>query len=54
VELCPASFHATCPHAIREGDRVQIHRVLVAWNEAGHNSTGVCVNCILDAIKEME
>lgn len=52
-----------CKHC--HGERIVIHersdkstypetlwtcpRVVVAYNEAGHNSTGVCLDCILEA-----
>jgi len=31
---------------------VKCSRVVVAVNEGGYNSTGVCLDCILEAIKE--
>lgn len=42
-----------CKHArtgAKEGEHV-IPRVVIAWNEGGHCSTGVCLDCILDAAK---
>jgi hypothetical protein len=29
-------------------------RVIVATNESGYNSTGVCIDCLLEALKELE
>ena len=31
------------------GERVRCPRVVVAINEGGHNSTGVCLDCIIEA-----
>lgn len=38
----------TCPHII---DGV-IPRVVIAYNEAQHNSTGVCLDCLLEYVEQ--
>jgi len=49
-----------CPHCyVRKDvgggeDLVICPRVVVAWNESGFNSTGVCLDCILAAIDKIE
>ncbi len=29
-------------------------RVIIAFNEGGHDSTGICLDCILEAVKTLE
>lgn len=55
-----------CPHCdgpfTRIDDRVWRHkrtywtcpRVIVAINEGGYNSTGVCLDCVIDAVEEIK
>ena len=49
-----------CPHCyVRKDvggreDLVICPRVVVAWNESGFNSTGVCLDCIKAAIEREE
>ena len=47
-----------CRHCYDEGstylERTWIcPRVVIAKNEAGYNSTGVCLDCILEAVEEI-
>ncbi len=44
-----------CRHCRPVDGRKQSHvcpKVVVAQNEGGHNSTGVCLDCILEAARE--
>src|SRR6185436_11775479 len=66
-EECSSSGGKPCRHCSPE--RVKLHsrtdgscyeervwtcpRVVIAENEAGHNSTGVCLDCILEAAAAM-
>lgn len=56
-----------CPHSrvITKEDRINnkhiisnhvyvCPRVVVAYNEGGHNSTAVCLDCIIEAAKTLE
>jgi hypothetical protein len=38
-----------CKHCFKEGSLTLCPRVVVAFNEAGYNSTGVCLDCIVEA-----
>ena len=48
---CP-HCHSRRPEGV--GYRVICPRVVVAWNESGFNSTGVCLDCIKAAIERGE
>lgn len=37
----------TCSH-VRDG---KVPRIIVAQNEGGHNSTGICLDCLLAALR---
>lgn len=45
----PSSDQERCPHAVGHEYKWLVPRVVVATNEGGFNSTGVCLDCILDA-----
>jgi len=58
---CSGDFGNPCKHchSIRQdmhGHAVSwiCPRVVIAENEAGHSSTGVCADCIMDALAELE
>jgi hypothetical protein len=43
-----------CQHCVKVTLRSYVcPKVVVAVNEGGYNSTGVCLNCIIDAAKEL-
>ncbi len=44
----------SCPHCVWSVGQIVCPLVVRALNEAGHNETGVCLACILDAAKELE
>jgi hypothetical protein len=35
-----------------ETNRWSCPRVIVVWNEGGYSSTGVCADCVLEALKD--
>jgi len=39
----------TCPHVSKEST---LRAVIVGTNEGGYNSTGICLECVLDYIRE--
>lgn len=50
-DLCTNCTHngpETCPH----GRNNVYPAVIVAYNEAGHNTTGVCLLCVIEAARE--
>lgn len=42
-----------CRHCYEDHGSVVCPRVVVAENEGGHNSTGVCLDCILEASRQL-
>lgn len=49
----PWSDQVRCPHCADTPSGWMVPRVVVATNESGFNSTGVCLDCILDAAKTL-
>ena len=58
-----------CRHCVDTGEETRIRfwdkstiveqtwvcpRVVIATNQGGHDTTGVCLDCILDAVKALE
>ena len=54
---CSEVFSETLPANQYHNERIDRYficpRVVIAVNEGGHNSTGVCLDCILEAAKEI-
>jgi hypothetical protein len=51
------SYHENmfCKHAIRQEDgSVVIPRLVECYNEGRHNSTQLCLDCLLEAVKGIE
>jgi hypothetical protein len=42
-----------CPHVIPGGEHGICPRVVVARNEGGESSTGICLDCIIEAVKAL-
>ncbi|GEM_PF-5189668 len=40
----------TCPHVHED----IVPRVVVAYNEGGYNSVGICADCLLEALQKLE
>ncbi len=59
-EHVEVKYNHTCPHCHspqknERGDPVVISpRVIVARNECGYNSVGLCLDCVLDAAKKLD
>ncbi len=59
-DLVTAEYTIPCPHCHSPQkneygwDVVVCPRVIVASNEGGYNSTGVCLDCVLDAAKKLD
>lgn len=49
VGFSEPSRTSVCKHCLRKKDYFVCPRVVVAFNEAGHSSTKVCLDCILGA-----
>jgi hypothetical protein len=49
LEPCP---HCRSDHI--EEDEWICPRVIIMRNEGGYNSTGLCLDCVLDAVKTLE
>ena len=47
-------YHQACKHCTWEDERYFTCIAVIADNEGGHNSTGVCLQCILEAAKSIE
>ncbi len=42
-------YDLTCRHCLVTAEGSSCPRVVIAKNEGGYNSTGVCLDCILEA-----
>jgi hypothetical protein len=50
-----SKYYNKCKHCIDiDNNKFRCPRIVVGTNEAGYNSTGICLDCILEAVKKME